>query len=165
MRERARRRLRERVSESVGKEIEDAVVLFSGPSFWLWTGGAVIVALVVFVATGVGGVVGGLVIGALVGSWYLVAQQVVLAVSSEEAHLVALDSPPLRRGMSKGELMHHPRGAAPASKDGARVDYGGRTLQALIFSGGDAERVVDKAAGDAVETEAAAQANQPPFPP
>ncbi|MGI8726639.1 MAG: hypothetical protein ACR2K6_03030 [Solirubrobacterales bacterium] len=163
MKERRQRALRERVFELVGKEIDDVALLFAGPSFTIWVGAAAAIGIVLTLATGIGGAIGGAVIGGLVGSWYLFAQQIALAVSADEAHLVALSEPPLRKAEPKGELIRHPRGAAPVTKRGAEVDYGGRKLQALIFSGAEAERLVDKAAGEEPVVPDGAQ--QPPFPP
>lgn len=163
MKKKRQRALRERATELVGKEIEDVALLFAGPSFTIWAVVAVVIGIVLFAGVGVGGALGGAVIGGLVGSWYLFAQQIALAVSADEAHLVALGEPPLRSGEPKGELIRHPRGAAPVTKRGAEVDYGGRKLQALIFSGAEAERLVDKAAGDEPVVPEGAQ--QPPFPP
>lgn len=145
-------KLREQISEQTGLEIEDVVLLFEGPSYWLWIVLSAIVGAIVFGLLELSGLLGGAIVGATFATWYFVATPTALAVAEEEALLVKMRQPLMGTSEFEQVLIRHPRGAAPIERDGRKVTYGSHELESMPFWGARTDQVVDKAAGGGAQT-------------
>ncbi len=134
-------KLRTSVSERLGVDLDQLVLCFAGPSYWLWVAGAAIFGVLLYAVIGLGGAVGGALIGLVLGSWFLVVTPFVVGTTDSELVMVEMTQPFF--GTQKAESISHREPLAEASfqKQGRALVFAGRRLQILPFWGGRAEAV------------------------
>jgi hypothetical protein len=140
-------RLRRSVAERLEIDLDELVLGFEGPSYWFWVLAAAIVAILLFVVSGIGGAVGGAIVWITVGSWFFFVDPYVVGTTADEVVVVEMSQPVL--GGQKAERLsdRRPREAGAVRKQGRRLHCGERELQLMPFWAGQAEAVVASAEG------------------
>lgn len=135
-------KLKAQLQDKLGLAAEETLMIWSGPSFWIFAVLAAVVGGVLAGVLDIGGAIGGAIIGAIVGSWFLVAKPSLLARTSDEIVLVRMDQPPFGQASPEEIVRRDPLDSAPVSRTRSTLRYGEDEYDLLPLQGARADRVI-----------------------